>query len=564
MTSKENKVPSFPEAERFESANNDEKTMNLLLSKLYPSPAADTQHKIFPTKLYPLMPSEIMEKKPRNVQQYFELEPLLGSRSEQSTSAQQLQTAPKVVNPLLKGTPSGLCVNPLDLSTFYGSSQPVTPTFPEHMWQLYNAAEKQKFHSQFVQRENSRRKLTADMFSSQGLSPFPPYMAQPPCPMSGMKFPQRVLNSPVLNLPQIPIPKPEAPIIPTQGFYDATQAAEFSSNLGFKPLPNTFWPVPPNGELSGFRFFENAWWPVRKLVKPLPKRPNFYCRDCKTTFEATVLKKSNNGAVQHRCSFVGRPITRRVGIRSKVCKGSHPGACIIPLGELTDDEKAITSVDKEKLVTVFCHNVEDLTYIKRYAQHPPLCRIRVWQLTESTKWGSKSVKYYDCQCNQLFPPVANIEVAKEHACQHDATKNRCDICGKWFTHHLQVNAHKKIHKAVQNKLGKRDRTSFKTLPCEMDLSESVGMKRRKLHIGETVPKTEPIVTPSKPISLPPAMFYNPQFLLNSRLAMERQNQDASNKAVIHNAVVSGAVLPDLRIPNLDIKNAERSTQSRSS
>jgi len=564
MTSKENTVPSFPGAEKIRSTNNAENSVNLLLSKVYPSPAADTQHKIFPTKLYPLIPSEMMEKKPRIVQQkHFQLEPLTGGRSEQATCTQQLQPASKVVNPLLKGTPSGLCVNPLDLSTFYGSSQPVTSTFPEHLWQLYNAAEKQKFQSLLVQRENTRRKLTADMFSSQGLNQFSPYMTQPSFPMSDMKFPQRGLNSPVYNLPQIPIPKPEAPIIPTQGFYDPTQAAEFSSNLGFKPLPNTFWPVPPNGELCGFRFFENAWWPVRKSVKPLPRRQNFYCRDCKTTFEATVLKKSNNGAVQHRCSFVGRPITRRVGIRSKVCKGSHPGACIIPLGELTEDEKAISSVNKEKLETVFCHNVEDLTYIKRYAQHPPLCRIRVWLLTESTKWGSKSVKYYDCQCNQLFPPVANIEVAKKHACQHDATKNRCDICGKWFTHHLQVNAHKKIHKVVQNKIGKHERTSCETPPCELERG-SVGRKRQKIHNDGAIPKTEPTLTPSKPISLPPAMFCNPQFLLNNRLAMERQNQNAANTAIIRNAVVSGAVLPDLRIPNFDVKDAERSTQSRSS
>jgi len=438
----------------------------------------------------------------------------------------------------------------------------VTPTCPEKVRQLCNETEEQKFHSQLDQRENSQRKLTADMFSSQGLIPFPPCMTQPSFPTSEMKLPQ---NLPVVNLPHIPIPKPEAPITPTQGFYDPTQATEFISNLGFKSLPNTFWPVGPNGELCEFRFFNNAWWPVRKLVEPLAKRSNFYCRDCKTTFWTTVQKKSNIGAMQHRCSFVGRQITGRVGIRSKVCKGSHPGACIIPLGWLTEDEKAISSVNKEKLETVYCHNVEDLTYIKRYAQHPPLCWIRVWLLTESSKWGSKSVNYYDCQCNQLFPPVANIEVAKKHACQHDATNNRCDISGKWFTHPLQVNPHKKIDKVVQNEIGKRYRTSCGAMPCEMDLRGSVCTQRKKILDDETVSKTEQTLISSNPISLPPAVFYNPQFLLNNnRLAMERQNQKAENKADIDNAVVSGAVLPDLRIPNLDPKDAERSTQSRSS
>jgi len=506
----------------------------------------------------------MMEKKRGDVQQKrFQLEPMFGSRSEQSTCTQQLPTTSKVVNPLLTGTPSGLCVNQLDLPTIYGSSQPVKPTFSEHLSQQCNNTEKRKF-SQVVERENNWRKLTADMLSSQGLNLFPQYMSQSPFLKSKMKLPQRMLNSPVLNLQQVPVPKSEAPIIPTQGFYDPTQATEFSRNFEFQPLPNTLSPGPSNGEICGFRFFENAWWPVRKLVKPSRKRPKFYCRDCKITFAATILKKSNNGAVQHRCSFVGRPITRRVGIRSKVCKGSHKGACIIPLGEITEDEKAINSVNKEKLATVFCHNVEDLTYIKRYAEYPPLCRIRVWRLTESTKWGSKSVNYYDCQCNQIFPPIANIEVAKKHACQHDAIEHHCDIYGKRFNHYFQVNEHKKIHKVVRNKIGERDRTSCGTRPYEMASRGRVGIKRQKIHDDGAVPKTEPTLTPSKPISLDPAMFYNPQFLLNSSRAMERQNQNPSIKAVIPNVVISGQVLPDLRAPNLVISDTEKSNPSDSS
>jgi len=513
MASQGSQMPSFPETQGINLANDEEKRLNLMLSKLYPSPAADAQHKIFPQKLYPDMPSELMEKKRRYVhQKHFQLEPLTGSRSDQSSCTQQLQTSSNRVN-LLQGTPSGLCGNPADLPTIYGPTQPVTPTFPENLWQLY--------------------------------------LSQSPFPISKLKCPPSVLNSAVHNLPPIPTLKTEAPIT-TQRFYDPTQAAEISRNLGYKPPQNTFLPL---RELSGFRFFENSWWPVRKSVKPLPQRPSFYCRDCKTIFEATILKKSNNGAVQHRCSFVGRPITRRVGIRSKVCKGSHPGACIIPLGELTGDEKAVSNTSKENLVPVFCHNVEDLTYVKRYARHPPLCRIRVWCLTENTKQGSRSIEYYDCQCNQLFPPVANIEVAKKHACQHDETKNCCDIRGKWFSHHSQVNAHKKIHKVHQNKISKRDRFLYGTLPCELDPRESVGLKRQKTHHDETLRKRERILTPSKPITLPPQIFHN------SRFVMERVNQNSESTPVIPNGAIPGPVLPQLRVPNFDVPGAERSSPS---
>merc|ERR1719320_1768266 len=437
----------------------------------------------------------------------------------------------------------------------------MTPGF-QNLQQLYNYNEKQKLLSLAVEGKHSQRKLNTDILSSQGIIPYPWYMCQPPFSMSTLKFPPNAMNSPVLNLPQMPISKTEAPPIPTAGFYDPNQVADFSRHVGYKPAPNTFWPVPQNSEqLSGFRFFDNAWWPVRKSVRPLPKRPNFFCRDCKTTFQATILKKSNKGAVQHRCSFVGRPITRRVGIRSKVCKGLHPGACIIPLRELTEEEKAVRNAKKYNLVTVFSHNVEDLTYVKRYAQYPPLCRIRVWCLTETTKWGSRSIYYYDCQCNQLFPPVKNIDVAKKHACQHDETKNCCDICGKWFSHHLQVNAHKKIHKVHQNKISKRDRSLYGTPPCELDPRGSVGIKRQKTHHGETVSKRERILKPSKPITLPPAMFYSPQILENSRLVMERVNNNSESTPVIPNVAIPGPVLPELRNPNFDIPGAERSTPS---
>jgi len=564
MTSQSNQIPSFAEFQRINKKWK-ENRMNHLLSKLGESPAADTQYNIYPEKLYSTIPTEVTVKKKRNIQEKdFPLEPATGCRSDQTTNNQQLQIVPKVVNPLQQRAFSGLSGMPLDLATsIYGRTQPMTPGF-QNLQQLYNYNEKQKLLSLAVEGKHSQRKLNTDILSSQGIIPYPWYMCQPPFSMSTLKFPPNAMNSPVLNLPQMPISKTEAPPIPTAGFYDPNQVADFSRHVGYKPAPNTFWPVPPNSEqLSGFRFVDNAWWPVRKSVRPLPKRPNFFCRDCKTTFEATILKKSNKGAVQHRCSFVGRPITRRVGIRSKVCKGQHPGACIIPLGELTEDDKAVDGTREEELEPVFCSNMGDLTYVKRYAQTLPFCRIRVWRLSGSTNWGTKSVEYYDCQCNQLFPPVANIEVAKKHACQHDKTKNCCDICGKWFNHHLQVNAHKKIHKAHLKKIHKRERSVSETQPQVLDPRGTIGIKKQKRHHEEPVPKTEATSTTAQSVTWPPAMFYNPQFWLNNRLTLQRQAQGIPCRPdIIPNPVIPGSVLPGLRYPNLGNPGSVRPTPSR--
>jgi len=241
-----------------------------------------------------------------------------------------------------------------------------------------------------------------------------------------------------------------------------------------------------------------------------------------------------------------------------VCKGKHDGACIIPLNELTDDEKAIDNSSKNKLATVFCNNVEDLRYVKQYSEYEPLCRIRIWRLPESKNWGSKPIEYYDCQCNQLFPPVANIEVAKKHASQHSARKNCCDICGKWFTHHLQVNAHKKIHKVNMKKNSKCEASSNGTLVRKIDQKETLCMKRQKIYHEQTVPKTEPTLTPAIPITWPPAMFHS-QFLMNGRVAMEGQNQNTQKTPLTANPSIPGPVMPGLQIPNLTLLDAIRST-----
>jgi len=565
MGSQGNQVPSFPDTQRINPEKKEHQRMNLLLSKLYTNPAANMQHKIFTTKLFPQMYTQMMEKKQHNfLGKDLQVEPMKGSGVDQLQPNQQLHTAPKAENPLLRRDPSGLWGKSLDLpTTMYVPTQNAVPAFPLYQ-QLLNPNEKLKLQSQLPLPESNtiQRRLPNDMYSFQGHNPFPTYMSQPPFSMNQWKIPTSLLNPnpTVLNLPQIPTVKTEAPGIPMNGYWDPTQAEKFPQVPGFKVQPNTFWPVPPNKEkICGFRFFENAWWPVRKPVRLAPKRPNFHCRDCKTTFEATILKKSNNGAVQHRCSFVGRAITRRVGIRSKVCKGKHDGACIIPLKELKEDEKAVDKTSKSEVATVFCSNVEDLTYIKQYSEYEPLCRIRVWRLPESKNWGSKPIVYYDCQCNQLFPPVANIEVAKKHASQHSARKNCCDICGKWFTHHLQVNAHKKIHKVHTKKNSKCDASSNGTLVRKIDQRGTLCLKRQKIYHERTVPKTEPTLAPAKPISWPPAMFQNPQFLLNGRLGMEGDDQNAQRTQLIANPPVPGQVMPGLQIPNLPILGAIRST-----
>jgi hypothetical protein len=247
--------------------------------QLDPSNASHTQYQVYPTKLYPMMPSNVIENKERNIQgKDLHLEPPKGNRSDQSKNKKKLPTPSKDDN---FGTPLGLA------SSIYAPTQLVTPISVENWWQLYNQQEKQNLHQKAEKRESCQTKLTADMLSSQGRNAHPSWVRQPRFPISCLRFPQHALNSPELKLRQTQtpkseaptiqkqelydpakatIPKTEAPTIPKQELYDPVKAAEIYQNmefeplLGYKPLPNTFWPVPPNCmQLSGFRFFENLW-----------------------------------------------------------------------------------------------------------------------------------------------------------------------------------------------------------------------------------------------------------------------------------------------------------------
>ena len=67
------------------------------------------------------------------------------------------------------------------------------------------------------------------------------------------------------------------------------------------------------------------------------------------------------------------------------------------------------------------------------------------------------------------------------------------------------------------------------------------------------------------ITWPPAMFNNPQVLLNSTFGMvEGQNENVQGTPIVPNRAISGPVMQGLRLPNFDILDAIGATRPPSS
>jgi hypothetical protein len=66
------------------------------------------------------------------------------------------------------------------------------------------------------------------------------------------------------------------------------------------------------------------------------------------------------------------------------------------------------------------------------------CRIRIWQ-------DSLNLHYYDCECGER-KPVSDLYKIKQHVKRHQVTEYKCTECPRIFKHHLQLNAHMKVHK----------------------------------------------------------------------------------------------------------------------
>jgi hypothetical protein len=88
----------------------------------------------------------------------------------------------------------------------------------------------------------------------------------------------------------------------------------------------------------------------------------------------------------------------------------------------------------------------------------PLSRIRVWL-------NEHGLQYYDCECGKR-KPVQDLYKIKQHVLRHEIAEHVCPICTKTFKHHLQMNAHMKVHKRA--KLNEND-LELKEANVEMDL-----------------------------------------------------------------------------------------------
>jgi hypothetical protein len=68
----------------------------------------------------------------------------------------------------------------------------------------------------------------------------------------------------------------------------------------------------------------------------------------------------------------------------------------------------------------------------------PFSKIRVWV-------NDRNLHYYDCECGKR-KPVQDLYKIKQHALRHEVENHSCEVCGKIFKHHLQMNAHMRVHK----------------------------------------------------------------------------------------------------------------------
>lgn len=93
--------------------------------------------------------------------------------------------------------------------------------------------------------------------------------------------------------------------------------------------------------------------------------------------------------------------------------------------------------------SAFAH---ELTLKGYYMPDDPgsLSKIRVWV-------NERNMQYYDCDCGKR-KPVQDLYKIKLHVVRHDVGELRCSFCDRKFSHHLQMNAHMKVHKREQKKL----------------------------------------------------------------------------------------------------------------
>lgn len=122
--------------------------------------------------------------------------------------------------------------------------------------------------------------------------------------------------------------------------------------------------------------------------------------------------------------------------------------------------------------------VHELTYKGRYHtdSNESFHRIRVWT-------NENNLQYYDCECGKR-KPVQDLYKIKQHVLRHDVEEHVCSICSKVFQHHLQMNAHMKVHKregtrTTSGVVEMDSDSSFPTVSSSSGADSSLNLVRRE-------------------------------------------------------------------------------------
>lgn len=97
------------------------------------------------------------------------------------------------------------------------------------------------------------------------------------------------------------------------------------------------------------------------------------------------------------------------------------------------------SMGNAKYIRKRSAHTNELILLRRLEESSsPYNRIRVWK-------NENDSLFYDCDCGKR-KPLQDLKKIKKHVDGHLVRELKCDCCGKNFRHHLQLNAHKRVHK----------------------------------------------------------------------------------------------------------------------
>jgi hypothetical protein len=104
---------------------------------------------------------------------------------------------------------------------------------------------------------------------------------------------------------------------------------------------------------------------------------------------------------------------------------------------VVDDQSTSGKKKKRRQRSAFLSELRFKGYLDPNSNGPN-SRIRIWM-------NDRDMHYYDCSCGKR-KAVQDLYKIKQHIKRHEVSEHICKVCGKTFQHHLQMNAHMKVHK----------------------------------------------------------------------------------------------------------------------